>query len=189
MAMKNSRGFTLIEVLVVIAIIAVLMGLLFPAYQGVMERAKKVQAKNDLTQIVTAVNAYYTEYGKYPLPDSSQGFGEDFSYSYDGTGTPPNSDLMKTLMGNDATANPRNIVFLSPKTATTAGAYGVQPVGSAQAGLFLDPWNRGYAIVIDSDYNNIVRERGTGIELKQGAIAWSLGKKNDWDASGIASWK
>src|SRR5947209_11382583 len=62
----NEQGFTLIELLVVIAIIAVLLGLAFPVFQGVLDRAKKVQAKNDVTQIVTAVNAFYTEYGKYP---------------------------------------------------------------------------------------------------------------------------
>src|ERR1700738_3095159 len=68
-------AFTLIELLVVIAIIAVLLGLVFPVFQGVVERAKKVQAKNDLTQIVTAVNAFYTEYGRYPLPPTASGDG------------------------------------------------------------------------------------------------------------------
>src|SRR5438132_10622283 len=63
----NEQGFTLIELLVVIAIIAALIGLAFPVFQGVLDRAKKVQAKNDLTQIVTAVNAVYTEDGRYPL--------------------------------------------------------------------------------------------------------------------------
>ncbi len=63
----DRRGFTLIELLVVITIIVILMGLLFPAFRGVQDQAKKTQAKNDLTQIVTAVNAFYTEYGKYPL--------------------------------------------------------------------------------------------------------------------------
>ena len=64
---KNSRraaAFTLIELLVVIAIIAILIGLLFPAFRAVQDQARRTQAKNDLTQIVTAVNAYYTEYGK-----------------------------------------------------------------------------------------------------------------------------
>src|SRR5438094_3431589 len=61
------RGFTLIELLVVIAIIALLMGLLFPAYRAVQNQARQTQAKNDLTQIVAAINAFYTEYGKYPI--------------------------------------------------------------------------------------------------------------------------
>ncbi len=49
--------------------------------------------------------------------------------------------------------------------------------------------SRPYSICIDSDYNNQVRERGTGNLLTIGGVAWSLGKENDWDKSGVASWK
>src|SRR5436305_15271593 len=65
------RAFTLIELLVVIAIIAILIGLLFPAFRAVQNQARQTQAKNDLTQIVDAVNAYYTDYGKYPISGTS----------------------------------------------------------------------------------------------------------------------
>ena len=54
---RYSRAFTLIELLVVIAIIAILVGLLFPAFKAVQNQARETQAKNDLTQIVNAVNA------------------------------------------------------------------------------------------------------------------------------------
>ena len=64
---RQEPAFTLIELIVVIAIIAILVGLAFPVFQGVQNQAKKTQAKNDLVQIVTAVNAFYTEYGKYPI--------------------------------------------------------------------------------------------------------------------------
>ena len=60
----HANAFTLIELLVVIAIIAILIGLFFPAFSAVQNQARKAQAKNDLTQIVNAVNAYYTEYGQ-----------------------------------------------------------------------------------------------------------------------------
>jgi prepilin-type N-terminal cleavage/methylation domain-containing protein len=73
-------AFTLIELLVVVSIIAMLMGLAVPAFQKVQESAKKTQAKNDLVQIVTAVNAFYTEYGKYPLPSTR--------------GRPPSDDVL-----------------------------------------------------------------------------------------------
>ena len=63
----ETRAFTLIELLVVIAIIAILVGLLFPAFKAVQNQARSTQAKNDLTQIVNAVNAFYTDYGKYPV--------------------------------------------------------------------------------------------------------------------------
>ena len=71
---KLQRAFTLIELLVVITVIAILMALLFPAFRGVQDQAKRTQAKNDVTQIVTAVNAYYTEYGKMPVDSTKQGF-------------------------------------------------------------------------------------------------------------------
>src|SRR5437763_11280261 len=72
---SNERAFTLIELLVVIAIIVILAGLLFPALRGAQAQAKRTQAKNDLTQIVTAVNAFYTEYGKYPISAATDAAG------------------------------------------------------------------------------------------------------------------
>src|SRR5947209_5875520 len=71
----QAGAFTLIELLVVMAIIAILIGLLFPAFRAVQDQAKRTQAKNDLTQIVNAVNAFYTEYGKYPLVAADTTYG------------------------------------------------------------------------------------------------------------------
>jgi prepilin-type N-terminal cleavage/methylation domain-containing protein len=62
-----SRAFTLIEMLIVITIIAILMALLFPAFKGVQNQAKRTSARNDVTQIVAAISAFYTEYGQYPV--------------------------------------------------------------------------------------------------------------------------
>src|SRR5262249_27143784 len=74
---SNQQGFTLMELLIVIAIIVILMGLLFPAFKGVQDQAKRTQAKNDLTQIVTAVNAFTrfipnTESIRRPLQAATQ---------------------------------------------------------------------------------------------------------------------
>src|SRR6266446_4747028 len=89
---RNAGAFTLIELLVVIAIIAILIGLLFPAFSAVQNQARRTQAKNDLTQIVTAVNAYYTEYGKYPLPSTAT-----LDYIYGPGGAATNDDLFYAL--------------------------------------------------------------------------------------------
>ncbi len=168
-----SAAFTLIELLVVIVIIAVLMGLAFPVFSSIQNQAKKTQAKNDLTQIVTAVNAFYTEYGKYPLPSTASGDG----YSV-GDGTTSSKAMFDALRGLDPVLNPRQIVFISPAEDTTQAS----PKGKLGSdGQFHDPWSSPYSIRVDADYDNKVPNpygtNGAGADpLRQGVIAWSLGK-------------
>jgi len=175
----TSGAFTLIELMVVIAIIAVLMGLAFPAYQGVQNAAKKTQAKNDLVQIVTAVNAFYTEYGKYPLPAGAAG-ADDYTY---GDAATPNKPLMIILTGKNATDNPRGIAFLAPPIATRANAYGVELDNAGNpTSDFNHPWSKPdfhepYRICIDEDYDGAVRDPELPArKIPAGVIAWSFGK-------------
>ena len=170
---RNRNGFTLIELLVVIGIIAILLGFIFPVFQGVQDRAKKVQAKNDLTQIVTAVNAFYTEYGRYPTTDTT-----DTTATY-GAGHSSSKDVLNELRGKSTTLNTRQIVFISPPEDSA------QPSPKGKIGSdeqFHDPWTSAYAIRIDADYDNQVAnpytpDTGAGpTNIRQGVITWSLGK-------------
>ncbi len=184
-----TRAFTLIELLVVIAIIAVLAGLAFPAYQSVQNAARKTQAKNDLVQIVTAVNAFYTDYGKYPLPSGAQ--AEEYIYGPGGTSS---KDLFDTLRGLPAAAaaNPRQIEFIKPPDVkdTNAPRGGM---GSPTDGQFYDPWGKPYVVTIDSDYNNVVTNPYTSnagaTSLRQGVIAFSFGKDQETDGGNKNSGK
>ncbi len=63
---RDRRGFTLIELLVVIMIIAVLLGLLFPAISFVQSIAKKNKARSLLASIQGALNLYKDSQGTYP---------------------------------------------------------------------------------------------------------------------------
>ena len=174
MEMNRIRAFTLIELLVVIVIIAVLMGIAFPVFSSIQNAAKKTQAKNDVTQIVTAVNAYYTEYGKYPIPSTATSDG----YTV-GDGTTSSKAVFDALRGIDLTLNPRQIVFISPAEDKTQAS----PKGKMGSDdQFHDPWTSPYSIRIDADYNNQVPNpySGTGgagpDPIRQGVIAWCLGK-------------
>jgi type II secretory pathway pseudopilin PulG len=169
--------------LVVIAIIAVLIGLLFPAFRAVQNQAKQTQAKNDLTQIVNAVNAYYTDYGKYPIVAP----GADVTFSANNNTL---FDILRNMTGTNPgnASNPRAILFVQPPPAKdqTNPRSGIK----TSTGVWYDPWGTPYNIAVDGNYNNIVRAPnytdfaatyvtatdGSGdVGVGTGVISWSLG--------------
>jgi len=212
---RQLSGFTLVELLTVIAIIAILMGILLPTVAVVKQSAKKAQAKSDAVMIVNAIEAFYTEYGHYPLPDSVDPGPNDviFGDSNDG-GSYTNSQIMDVLRAREAEAgiaadkivNFRNKVFTEGVVAKKEGRYGIQ-----EDGTFLDPWGIPYVIAMDTSYSKVtetfmdaysdatyvtIPPEAPGI--RAGAIVYSFGKdgqqgtKGDNRLSGsddIVSWK
>jgi prepilin-type N-terminal cleavage/methylation domain-containing protein len=67
-AAKRRSGFTLIEILVVIAIIAILASLLMGAVMMFWNKGPEVTNKNDILQLSTALQKFKSNYGQYP-PD------------------------------------------------------------------------------------------------------------------------
>jgi prepilin-type N-terminal cleavage/methylation domain-containing protein len=61
-AMRRERGFTLTEMLVVIAVIAVLTAILLPVFSTVREKARQNACLSNLRQIGTALTAYAQDY-------------------------------------------------------------------------------------------------------------------------------
>jgi prepilin-type N-terminal cleavage/methylation domain-containing protein len=60
------RAFTLVEMLVVIAVIGVLIALLLPAIQAAREAARRSACKNNLRQVAQGLHLYHSAHGKFP---------------------------------------------------------------------------------------------------------------------------
>ncbi|MFZ5658977.1 MAG: type II secretion system protein [Pseudomonadota bacterium] len=63
---KQANGFTLIEMLVVMAIIATLLTIVAPRYMHQTERAQEAVLRQDLSLMRDAIDKYYGDTGKYP---------------------------------------------------------------------------------------------------------------------------
>ena len=65
-SIRNSRGMTLMEILIVMAIIGTLMAFLIPSVISRLDKAKVGETKIAIGQAINALNLYYTDCGKYP---------------------------------------------------------------------------------------------------------------------------
>jgi len=142
---RQRAAFTLIELLVVIAIIAILAAMLLPALAAAKKAALKTKAKMEAVDLVNAINAYDTDYGRFPVSTNAQnqassallGRNPDFTYGgiIGGTqvgtiipgGVLTNSEVIAILMdlqayGNGVTTinnghvkNPKQVKYLNAK--------------------------------------------------------------------------
>ncbi len=57
--MRHLRGFTLIEMMIVIVVIAILIGVLLPQFRGTQDEASIQRARAELRTLATAIESYY----------------------------------------------------------------------------------------------------------------------------------
>ena len=122
--MNNNKGFTLIEVMIVVVIVAILATVAFPAYQDTVRKSRRSEAKISLLQIAQIMERCFTEFNVYVGPPSqcpiltdtdADTFGDTFNNlttntaPLDGQGYYTISNTALTATTFDFTATPRSI--------------------------------------------------------------------------------
>ena len=97
-------AYTLLELLVVMAVIVVLLGLVLGTARYSRGKAKETAAKSQLHQISVALELYRNDYGQYPITPSNAPRLQNTSHLLDG-GTTNNADALYTLLTGYSTAN------------------------------------------------------------------------------------
>ena len=75
------RGFTMIEILVVVTIIGILITLGIRSYNATQVKARDVRRKADLHNMAKPLEAYFNDYGVYPLDDDAGQIVDDVGHS------------------------------------------------------------------------------------------------------------
>ena len=134
MKTDTRKQFTLIELLIVIAIIGILAGLMFPAFSVVRNNARRSKANSECQGLKTAIILYETEFSCWPGEVSGSKDGVLTSSEY--------IKMCKVLTGE----NSKKMV-----------CYEVG-VGFDENKGILDPWGRQYQVALDADYDNVLTE-------------------------------
>jgi len=173
--LRFRRAFTLVEMLTVIAIIAILAAMLLPALSSAKRRAMVNRAQIEMGQLVNAITRYESDYGRYPIgPNGTKASGgtKDVTYGPPGlTGVvgpatsfvQNNDEVIAILMdyekypsngtptGNvNHGKNPNRTKYLNQQLV---GSPTSQLPGVGNDLIYRDPWANEYVISMDANYD------------------------------------
>lgn len=140
--MKNQKGFTLIELMIVVAIIGILATMGVPQFQKFQARARQAEARTSLSGIYMAMKAFQAEWNKYYGDFNAIGFSVDGRMLYDAGFTNSGAGIAEHPVAayHGTTPNSRiaqicNAGFSTASCAMIAPANGVSCVATGTVNL------------------------------------------------------
>jgi prepilin-type N-terminal cleavage/methylation domain-containing protein len=126
---QSQKGFTIVELLIVIVVIGILAALVLNTFSGVQRRARDTQRRTDINSLATQLEVFYNDKGGYPLAadvTTANLKGLDAG-ALQAPGNPTAQTSPKSL-GAAATADTVAATGLNPASATEV--YGYRPLQS-----------------------------------------------------------
>ncbi|MBX7259297.1 MAG: type II secretion system GspH family protein [Candidatus Hydrogenedentes bacterium] len=158
---EAKTGFTLVELLVTIGIIAILASILLPALTAAARKGEITRARMDMSQIVSAIKSYNREYGIWPVPTSNGYQDRTFGDRNNPQGAEYTMNVVMDILraiprapGNvNGTNNVRKIVFLEIPPKSMEGTDKDGDTYKEDDGYYLDPWGNPYVITMDTEFD------------------------------------
>ncbi len=116
--MKNSKGFTLIELMIVVVVVAILVAIALPNYSEYVNRARRADAKNALLEVHLAQ-------GKWRASNTTYGTLAEISVA----ATSPDGHYNLRVAGNTATAFTASAAPTGKQTGDSCGTFTLTQAG------------------------------------------------------------
>ena len=169
-------AFTLVEMLVVIAILGILLAMMVPAAGMILRRAAVARARSGASIVVTTMGKYHAEYNRWPRSYVQN--GRDLTDADWVNTMAPDPSLSATVPDNF-----KRIILFQPGSGALNAA-----------GEFADPWGTPYKFVLDVTGTGQIPNPNLdvgGNPIRARALVWSAGPDKNYDtwADNVTSWE